>query len=166
MPHRAVSDGRRGDTKWRIVFDASSHEKGAPSLNDALEMGPKLLLELFATLLRFRLTPVAITGDIRQVFLQLHLDEKDRDLTRFFWYRVARDYGGDYATTCGDLLSIYPNTFRPNLQSLSTFGTGTCRDTQGYLSHGGNACRSQHIHRHLRSRCGMRQRRYRPLLPT
>jgi hypothetical protein len=29
------------------------------------------LLELFATLLRFRLILVAITGDIRQAFLQL-----------------------------------------------------------------------------------------------
>ena len=99
LPHHAVSKGRRGETKWRIVFDASSHEKGAPSLNDALEMGPKLLPDLFATLLRFRLPPVATAGDIRQSFLQLQLDEKDRDLTRFFWYRLVREAEDRYFTT-------------------------------------------------------------------
>jgi hypothetical protein len=50
LPHHAVSKGKRGDTKWRIVFD-TSHEKGAPSLNETLEMGPNLLPEIFATLL-------------------------------------------------------------------------------------------------------------------
>jgi hypothetical protein len=30
LPHHAVSKGKRGDTKWRIVFDASSHERGVP----------------------------------------------------------------------------------------------------------------------------------------
>jgi len=54
LPHHAVAKGRLGETKWRIVFDASSHEKGTFSLNDALDMGPKLLPELFAMLLRFR----------------------------------------------------------------------------------------------------------------
>jgi hypothetical protein len=81
LPNHAVSKGRRRKTKLRIVFDASSHEKGAPSLNDVLEMGPKLIPELFATFFHFRLTPVAITGDFRQAFLQLQLDE-DRDLPR------------------------------------------------------------------------------------
>jgi hypothetical protein len=62
-------------------------------------MGPNLLPELFATLLRFRFNPVAIIGDIHQAFLQLQLDEKDRDLTRFFWYCVTRDDKGNYNTT-------------------------------------------------------------------
>jgi len=33
LPHHAVSKGKRGDTKRRIIFDASSHENDAPSLN-------------------------------------------------------------------------------------------------------------------------------------
>jgi hypothetical protein len=40
LPHQAVSKEKRGRTKWRIVFDASSHKSDAPSLNDDLEMGP------------------------------------------------------------------------------------------------------------------------------
>ena len=99
LPHHAVSKGKRGDTKWRIVFDASSHERGLPSLNDTLEMGPNLLPEILATLVRFRLNPAAIVGDIHQAFLQLQLDENDRDLTRFLWYRVTRDDEGGYNTT-------------------------------------------------------------------
>jgi hypothetical protein len=83
LPHHAVCK-EKGDTKWRIVFDASSHEKGVPSLNDALEIGPNLLPELFAILLSFRLNAVAIIGDIHQAFLQFQLDPKDRTLTRFF----------------------------------------------------------------------------------
>jgi hypothetical protein len=94
-----VSKGKRGGTKWRIVFDASLHEKGAPSLSDTLAIWPNLLPEIFATLLRLRLNPVAIVGDIQQAFLQLQLDEKERDLTRFFWYRVTRENGGNYNTT-------------------------------------------------------------------
>jgi hypothetical protein len=62
-------------------------------------MGPNLLPELFAILLRFRLSPRAIVGDIRQAFLQLQLEEKDRDLTRFFWYRIRRDSEGYYKIT-------------------------------------------------------------------
>jgi hypothetical protein len=62
-----------------------------PSLNEVLEMGPNLLPKIFAILLRFRLYPTAIVSDLTQAFLQLALDEKDRDLTRFFWYKIAQD---------------------------------------------------------------------------
>jgi hypothetical protein len=99
MPHHAVKKERRGNIKWRIVFDASSSEDNNPSLNDVLEMGPNLLPEVLATLLRFRERPVAVIGDIQQAFLQLSLDPKDRDLTRFLWYKIAQDDKGDYYTT-------------------------------------------------------------------
>jgi len=84
LPHHAVKRERRGKIKWRIVFDASSNEGDSPSLNDVLEMGPNLLPEVLATLLRFREHRVAIIGDIQQAFLQLPLDRRDRFLTRFF----------------------------------------------------------------------------------
>jgi len=62
--HYAVNKEKQGEAKWRIVFDGSFHEYHAPSLNDALEIAPNLLLEILATLLRFRLYPVGIIGDI------------------------------------------------------------------------------------------------------
>jgi len=80
LPHHAVKQERRGKIKWRIDFDASSGEGNSPSLNDVFEMGPNLLPEVLATLLRFRGHPVAVIGDIQEAFHQLSLDRRDRDL--------------------------------------------------------------------------------------
>jgi hypothetical protein len=99
LPHHAVKKERSGKIKWRIVFDASSSEGNNPSLNDVLEMGPNLLPEVLAALLRFRENPVAIIGDIQQAFLQLTLDWEHRDLTRFLWYRISQDDKGNHYTT-------------------------------------------------------------------
>jgi hypothetical protein len=41
LPHHAVKKEKRGETKWKIVFDGSSHADHAPSLNDARD-GPEL----------------------------------------------------------------------------------------------------------------------------
>jgi hypothetical protein len=98
LPHHAVKKQQGSIIKWRIVFDASSHEYGSPSLNEALEMGPNLLPEILAVLLRFRLQRYAIVCDIHQAFLQLSLHADDRDLTSFLWYRVERDKTGSYRT--------------------------------------------------------------------
>jgi len=75
LPHHAMKN-KLGETKWRIVFDGSSHEDHAPSLKDALEMGPNLLPEILAALLLFRLYPVDIIGDIEQAVLQVSLQKK------------------------------------------------------------------------------------------
>jgi hypothetical protein len=99
MQHHVVKRECRGKIKWRIVFDASSNKSNSPSLNDVLEMGPNLLPEVLATLLRFCEHPLGIIGDSQQAFLQLPLDCKNRDLTRFFWYRVSHDGKGTYYTT-------------------------------------------------------------------
>ena len=98
LPHHAAKE-RREKIKWRIVFDASSSEGKSPSLNDVLGMGPNLLPEELATLLRFRGYPVAIIGEIPQALLQLSLDRTDRDLTRFLWYMISEDDKGNRYTT-------------------------------------------------------------------
>ena len=91
------------------MFDASSHESNAPSLNDVLEMGPNFLPEIFAILLRFRLYLSAIVGDITQAFLQLVFNEKDCDLTRFFWYSTTPDFEGRYRTTDEVITYLLPD---------------------------------------------------------
>ena len=75
--HQVVKKEKHGKTKWRRVFDASSQETNAPSLNEVLEIGPNLLPETFAILLRFRLHLAAIISDFTQAFLQLTLDVKE-----------------------------------------------------------------------------------------
>ncbi|GFQ73352.1 integrase catalytic domain-containing protein [Trichonephila clavata] len=95
----------------RIVFDASSHSPGHPSLNDALEAGPNLLPDILATLLRFRLSKIAITSDGSQVFLQLILADEDRDATRFLWYKTEHTSDGKLCIT--DEIVIYRFTLLP-----------------------------------------------------
>ena len=68
-------------------------------LNDVLEMGPNLIPEVLANLLRFHGHPAAVIGDMQQAFLQLSLDLKDRDLTNFLWYRISKDDIGKRYTT-------------------------------------------------------------------
>ena len=41
---------------------------------------------LFDTLIRFRTHPIAITADIEKAFLQIEINEADRDTLRFLWY--------------------------------------------------------------------------------
>jgi hypothetical protein len=98
LPHQAVRKVKKGRTNWRIVFDASSHERSAPSLNEVLEMGPNLLPETLAILLRFGLHHLTNVGDVTQAFLQLALNE-DRGLNRFFWYRTIPEDDGLYRMT-------------------------------------------------------------------
>jgi len=119
LPHHAVKKGRHTAVKWRNVFDASSHEPGSPLLNAFLEMGPKLLPEIRLVLLRFRIHKCAILGDVSQAFLQITLDPKDRDLTRFLWYRLVQNGQGSYDIT-DDVIS-YRFTRLPFGLTCSTF---------------------------------------------
>lgn len=75
-------------TKLRIVYDALVRAfKGAPSLNDCLRTGPPLQNKLWSVLVRGRLNPVAITGDLQKAFLQVKVKETDRGAMRFHWRR-------------------------------------------------------------------------------
>ena len=81
-------------TKTDIVFDASS-KKDSPSLkeikgnnpllNDCLHGGPCLLPLIFDIVLRFRNRDVALVADIKQAFLNIEIDQGDRDFLRSLW---------------------------------------------------------------------------------
>lgn len=68
------------------VFDSSAQFQGL-SLNGVLLSGPDLTNHLLHVLLRFRMEPVAISGDIQQMFHSFLVEEKHRYFLRFFWYR-------------------------------------------------------------------------------
>ena len=68
------------------MFDASSKpDEESPSLNDCLETGPPLQRKIWNILVRNRMRPVTVTGDIKQAFLQIRIRKEDRDVLRFHW---------------------------------------------------------------------------------
>ncbi|XGW22581.1 hypothetical protein V3C99_005081 [Haemonchus contortus] len=87
IPHQAVYKESSSTTKLRIVFDASSKTRGAPSLNDCLYQGPTLLPELAGILLRTRLYRYLLIADVEKAFHQVRLQRSQRDATRFLWLK-------------------------------------------------------------------------------
>ncbi|XP_046841821.1 uncharacterized protein LOC124435934 [Xenia sp. Carnegie-2017] len=86
IPHKPVVRERAETTKVRIVYDASAKANNeAPSLNQCLNPGPPLQNNLWNILVRMRFHPVALSGDIKQAFLQVRIKEGDRDALRFHW---------------------------------------------------------------------------------
>ncbi len=86
LPHQAVVRKDAVTTKVRIVYDASSKgSKSDTSLNDCLHVGPSLNPLLYSILIRFRENKVALVADIEQAFLNVEVNEKDRDCLRFLW---------------------------------------------------------------------------------
>ena len=88
LPYRPVIRKFAESSKVRIVYDASSKESDScPSLNDCLEPGPPLQNLLRDVLVRNRLRPVVLSGDLRQAFLQVRIRIPDRDSLRFHWIK-------------------------------------------------------------------------------
>ncbi|GFT03646.1 uncharacterized protein TNCV_3136021 [Trichonephila clavipes] len=85
VSHHAVIRRDKTTSHIRIVFDGSAHENGQSSLNQSLYTGPNLHPNILDLLLCFRKSPVAFTADVKSAFLQIELDFRDRDFTRFFW---------------------------------------------------------------------------------
>ncbi|GFU88216.1 integrase catalytic domain-containing protein [Trichonephila clavipes] len=85
LPHHAVIRSDKTTSRIRIVFDGSAHENGQSSLNQSLYTGPNLHPNILELILCFRKSPVAFTADVKSAFLQIELDFRDRDFTRFFW---------------------------------------------------------------------------------
>ena len=88
IPHKPVIRETAESTKLRIVYDASARaSEKAPSLNECLEIGPPTQNQLWSVLVRNRFHPVAISGDLKQAFLQVRIWEPDRDVMQFHWYK-------------------------------------------------------------------------------
>jgi hypothetical protein len=79
----------KSTTKVRIVFDASATCEGK-SLNTESLPGPKLQSGIVDILVKFRKDPVALVGDISQIYHQLVLQPENRRWHRFLWRNLDR----------------------------------------------------------------------------
>ena len=86
LPHKPVVRQDATTTKVRMVFDGSS--KAHPltsSINDCMYTGPALQPLLWDILVRARMSPDLLLGDIAKAFLQVSLKKEDRDAFRFLF---------------------------------------------------------------------------------
>lgn len=92
LPHHAVRK------KFRVVFDASCLTDQGISLNECQLVGERLQEELFKTLVRFRTRRIAITADIKKMYLQVKIPEEQYDLQRVIWREKGKAIGEYWLT--------------------------------------------------------------------
>ena len=84
LPHFPVVRPEKATTKVRIVFDGSAQQEGK-SLNSESLPGPKLQSDIVDVLVKFRKEPVALAGDVGQMYHQILLRPEDRDSYTGTW---------------------------------------------------------------------------------
>lgn len=114
LPHFAVTNPMKPG-KIRIVHDAAAKTKGV-SLNDHLMTGPDLIQSLPGVLMRFRQRKIAVTADIKEMFMQVKIRAEDRDALRYLWRGDRRDDAPPeeyrmtsliFGATCSPAIAIY-----------------------------------------------------------
>ena len=112
IPHKAVARESAESTKLRIVYDTSARaSEKAPSLNECLEPGLPLQNKLWAVFVRARFHPVALTGDMKQAFLQVRIREEDRDALRFHWISDLESRKVEVLRVTRALFGLAPSPF-------------------------------------------------------
>ncbi|XP_063994337.1 uncharacterized protein LOC135171637 [Diachasmimorpha longicaudata] len=85
LPHHAVIKESSLTTKVRVVFDGSAATSTGISLNETLHVGPTIQDNIFSLLVRFRLHPYVLTGDIEKMYRQVLVRPEDRIYQRILW---------------------------------------------------------------------------------
>ena len=91
MYHKPIIKESAAGTRIRMVLDASCKPTVADySINECMNPGPPTQPLLWDILVRSRVAPVCIVGDVTKAFLQIELHEDDRDALRFI-YRLRNE---------------------------------------------------------------------------
>lgn len=80
VPHHGITN-----PKFRVVFDGSCTTTSGASCNDMQCVGEKLQDNLVDILIRFRLHPIALTADIKQMYRQILVKEEQRKFQYILW---------------------------------------------------------------------------------
>ena len=92
LPHKPVVRQDAMTTKTRMVFDASAKPHPlASSINECMCTGPALQPLLWDILIRARMSPYLLLGDIQKAFLQISVNSEDRDAFRFMFNLLGNE---------------------------------------------------------------------------
>ena len=82
-----ITDNTKKHYVGTLQRNTAKSKKSKLSLNECLYRGPFILEGLYGLLMRFGTKRIALTADIEKAFLQVGLNEADRDVTRFLWVK-------------------------------------------------------------------------------
>ena len=112
IPHKPVVREKAESTKVHIVYDASAKKNPKTlSLNECLDIGPPLQTMILDILLKIRIKPVILAGDIHQPFLQIVIRETGRDALRFIWVDDISNKNPVVLRVTGALFGLGPSPF-------------------------------------------------------
>ena len=78
MPHKPLVRERAASTKVRMVFDASSKpSREAYSIIECMNPGPTLQSLLWDIMIRSRMAPVCVVGNVTKAFFQIEVHPED-----------------------------------------------------------------------------------------
>ena len=77
-----------------MVFAVATKSNGV-SFNDGMLTGPDLVNSLPGMLFKFRQSKIGFTGDIKEMFHQVRIRQKDCSAQRFLWRGTNRDEDPD-----------------------------------------------------------------------
>ena len=98
LPHHPVLSPHK--PLPRVVFDSAAVHEGV-CLNDCLEAGPSLHNDLPGILMRFRERPIALVGDVFDMFCHVQLRPEDCKYHRYLWRDMETDKPPDiYEMKC------------------------------------------------------------------
>ncbi|XP_038117193.1 uncharacterized protein LOC119769289 [Culex quinquefasciatus] len=89
LPLNVVLNPRKPD-KTRLIWDAAASVRGV-SLNSQLLKGPDMLVPLPRVVCRFRERPIALGGDIQEMYHQIRIREEDKQAQRFLFRENPAD---------------------------------------------------------------------------
>ncbi|XP_071050711.1 uncharacterized protein [Onthophagus taurus] len=91
LPHHGVIRESSTTTKLRVVFNGSQKSSSGLSLNDCLNVGPKLQTELVDVLLRWRRHPIVFACDLEKMYRQIRVHQDDWPFQQILWREKPSD---------------------------------------------------------------------------